>query len=81
MSGRLADMRRNASVAADRAVKLPDNITYEQAAGMMLKGMTAQYLLNRTYKVGKGTVVPDSRGRRRRRADRCANGQTISAPR
>ena len=43
--------------AADRAVKLPDNITYEQAAGMMLKGMTVQYLLNRTYKVGKGTIV------------------------
>ncbi len=43
--------------AADRAVKLPSNITYEQAAGMMLKGMTAQYLLNRTYKVGKGTTV------------------------
>jgi NADPH2:quinone reductase len=41
---------------ADRAVKLPDNISYEQAAGMMLKGMTVQYLLNRTYKVGKGTV-------------------------
>src|SRR5437868_15384341 len=29
---------------ADRAVKLPDDITYEQAAGMMLKGMTVQYL-------------------------------------
>ena len=41
---------------ADRAVKLPDNISYEQAAGMMLKGMTAQYLLNRTYKVTKGTT-------------------------
>jgi NADPH2:quinone reductase len=41
---------------ADRAVKLPDNITYEQAAGMMLKGMTVQYLLNKTYKVGKGTI-------------------------
>ncbi|MGI8524956.1 MAG: quinone oxidoreductase family protein [Pseudolabrys sp.] len=41
---------------ADRAVKLPDNISYEQAAAMMLKGMTAQYLLNRTYKVGKGTI-------------------------
>jgi len=41
---------------AERAVKLPDNITYEQAAGMMLKGMTVQYLLNRTYKVGKGTI-------------------------
>ena len=43
-------------VPADRAVKLPDNISYEQAAGMMLKGMTVQYLVNRTYKVGKGTI-------------------------
>ncbi len=42
---------------ADRAVKLPDNISYEQAAGMMLKGMTAQYLVNRTYKVTKGSTV------------------------
>ena len=40
----------------ERAVKLPANITYEQAAAMMLKGMTAQYLINRTYKVGKGTT-------------------------
>jgi len=44
-------------IPAARAVKLPDNISYEQAAGMMLKGMTAQYLLNRTFKVGKGTIV------------------------
>ena len=43
-------------VPADRAVKLPSNISYEQAAGMMLKGMTVQYLVNRTYKVEKGTV-------------------------
>jgi NADPH2:quinone reductase len=42
---------------AERTVKLPDNISYEQAAGMMLKGMTVQYLLNRTYKVTKGTTV------------------------
>src|SRR5213082_2571231 len=42
---------------ADRAVKLPDNITYEQAAAMMLKGMTAEYLLRRTYKVQKGDNV------------------------
>jgi NADPH2:quinone reductase len=41
---------------AERTVKLPDNISYEQAAGMMLKGMTVQYLLNRTYKVTKGTT-------------------------
>ena len=42
---------------AERTVKLPDNINYEQAAGMMLKGMTVQYLLNRTYKVTKGSTV------------------------
>jgi len=42
---------------ADRAVKLPDSISYEQAAGMMLKGMTARYLLRRTFNVEKGTKV------------------------
>jgi NADPH2:quinone reductase len=42
---------------AARAVKLPDNISYEQAAGMMLKGMTVQYLLNRTFKVQKGMNI------------------------
>jgi NADPH2:quinone reductase len=44
-------------IPADRAVKLPDNISYEQAAGMMLKGMTAQYLVRRTYKVEKGNTI------------------------
>ena len=42
---------------AERAVKLPKEISYEQAAGMMLKGMTAQYLLNRTFKVEKGSTI------------------------
>jgi NADPH2:quinone reductase len=42
---------------AERAVKLPESISYQQAAGMMLKGMTAQYLLNRTVRVGKDTTV------------------------
>src|SRR5437667_9211846 len=42
---------------ADRAVKLPDKISDEQAAGMMLKGMTVQYLLRRTHKVQKGENV------------------------
>ena len=42
---------------ADRAVKLPDSISYEQAAAMMLKGMTAQYLLRHTYKVEKGSTI------------------------
>ena len=42
---------------ADRAVKLPDSISYEQAAAMMLKGLTVQYLLRRTYRVAKGDNV------------------------
>lgn len=44
-------------VPADRAVKLPTNISYEQAAAMMLKGMTVSYLLKRTFKVQKGHNV------------------------
>src|ERR1700758_59800 len=44
-------------VPADRAVKLPPSISYEQAAAMMLKGMTAEYLLRRTFKVEKGNTV------------------------
>ena len=38
-------------VAADRLVKLPKAIAFETAAAMMLKGLTAQYLLRQTYKV------------------------------
>src|SRR5262249_52864385 len=44
-------------VPADRVVKLPPNISYEQAAGMMLKGLTVQYLLRRTFKVERGMNV------------------------
>ena len=42
---------------ADRAVKLPGDISFEQAAAMMLKGLTVQYLLRRTFKVEKGMNV------------------------
>jgi len=38
-------------------VKLPAAISHEQAAGMMLKGMTAQYLIRRTFKVEKGHTI------------------------
>lgn len=38
-------------------VKLPKAISYETAAAMMLKGLTAQYLLRRTYKVREGDVI------------------------
>ncbi len=36
---------------ADRVVKLPDSISDEQGAAMMLQGMTVEYLLRRTYPV------------------------------
>jgi len=42
---------------ARRLIKLPANISYEQAASIMVKGMTAQILLHRTFKVGKGHTV------------------------
>jgi NADPH2:quinone reductase len=44
-------------VAADRLVKVPAQVSDEQAAAMMLKGLTAQYLLRRTYRVKKGDPV------------------------
>lgn len=44
-------------IAADRVVKLPDAIDDETAAAVMLKGMTAQYLLRQTYKVGPKTTL------------------------
>ncbi len=42
---------------ADRLVKIPAGIDEKIAAAMMLKGMTAQYLLRRTYKVSAGDII------------------------
>ena len=42
---------------ADRLVKIPAGIDEKIAAAMMLKGMTAQYLLRRTYKVKAGDMI------------------------
>ena len=44
-------------ISADRVVRVPDGVSDEQAAAMMLKGLTAAYLLLRTYKVQKGETV------------------------
>ena len=44
-------------IAADRLVKLPDTISYETAACMMLQGMTVRYLFCETYKVTAQTVM------------------------
>lgn len=42
---------------ADRVVKVPDGVDDRQAAAVMLKGLTAWYLLRRTYRVRKGDPV------------------------
>ncbi len=42
---------------ADRLVPLPDEIDDHTAAAMMLKGMTAEYLLRRTYPVKPGETI------------------------
>ncbi len=44
-------------IPAERVVRLPDSVDDKTAAAMMLQGMTAQYLLRRTYKVGPETVM------------------------
>jgi NADPH2:quinone reductase len=44
-------------IAADRLLVLPDAISFNTAAAMMLQGMTAQYLLNRTYPVKVGDTI------------------------
>ncbi len=52
--GSYAEMR---VMPADRVVKLPAWISNEQAAAMMLQGMTTEYLIRRTYKVKRGETV------------------------
>jgi len=41
----------------DRLGKLPDAISFNTGAAMMLQGMTAQYLLRRTYQVKAGDTI------------------------
>lgn len=45
------------NVPADKLVKLPSGVSDETAAAAMLKGMTAQYLLMRTYTVDPGETI------------------------
>jgi NADPH2:quinone reductase len=44
-------------IAADKLVKLPDSISTEQAAAMMLQGMTAHMLLRSVHKVKPGETI------------------------
>lgn len=42
---------------AERLVKIPDALSFDDAAAVMFKGITAQYLLKATYPVGQGTTI------------------------
>lgn len=53
-SGAYAEIR---NIDVSKLVKVPDDISLDTAAAMMMKGLTAEYLLNRTYKVGPETVL------------------------
>ncbi len=44
-------------IAADRLVRLPDAIDFNTGAAMMLQGLTAQYLLRRTFRVQAGQTI------------------------
>ncbi len=52
--GAYATMRR---IPANRLVKVPESISLKQAAGMMLQGMTARYLLHGCYPVTHGDTI------------------------
>ncbi len=45
------------NIPAHRLLKLPDTISFETAAAMMLQGLTSAYLLRRTYRVQSGDAV------------------------
>jgi len=45
------------NIAADKLVKLPKGVSDEDAAASLLKGMTVQYLLTRTYSVNPGEII------------------------
>jgi len=46
-----------AAVNADRLVNIPDGVSFEQAAALMLQGMTAHYLVKSTYPLKAGETL------------------------
>ncbi len=56
-SGPIGAYATERCIAADRLVKLPDDIDFRTAAAMMLQGMTAQYLVRRTHTVKPGETI------------------------
>ncbi|PVV18769.1 MAG: quinone oxidoreductase [gamma proteobacterium symbiont of Ctena orbiculata] len=55
--GPLGAYTESRNFPAERLIKLPEGISEKQAAAMMLKGMTAEYLIRRTYPVQAGETI------------------------
>ncbi len=56
-SGPLGAYAQERVMPADRLVALPDGISDQQGAAMMLKGLTTQYLIRQIHKVGMGETI------------------------
>lgn len=56
-AGPIGSYSQARNMPANRLSKLPDTISDETAAAMMLKGMTVRYLLRETYKVKAGETI------------------------
>lgn len=56
-TGPLGSYSTHRTIAADKLVKLPDSIASEDAAAAMLKGCTAEYLIERCARVEAGQTV------------------------
>jgi NADPH:quinone reductase len=56
-TGPLGAYSEASNVPAERVVAIPAGVSDEQAAALMLKGLTAWYLLRRTYRVKKGETI------------------------
>jgi len=56
-TGRLGSYAEYAAAPAERLVKIPDGLSFEQAAAAMLQGMTAHYLTHSTYKLQPGETA------------------------
>ena len=56
-TGALGSYAEYAAVSADRLVKIPEELDFNQAAAAMLQGMTAHYLSHTTYPIKSGDSV------------------------
>jgi NADPH2:quinone reductase len=56
-AGALGAYATNRVISAEKLVKLPDRVSCETAASLMLQGLTAQYLIKRTHAVQRGETI------------------------